>query len=69
MHDSFEKGGMPAEASTLLASIAFCRKDLTRGAPELQRARMALRAFQRLAPAHSRLPVPWPVVCLMIEWM
>eukprot|EP00972_Heterocapsa_arctica_P035391 5207384-Heterocapsa_arctica.AAC.1 len=60
---------MPADASTLRASIAFWQKDLTRGAPKLQRARMALRGFKRLIPAHSRLPVLWPVVFVMIEWM
>ena len=70
MHDSFGQGGTPAEVSTYPARVhSLLAEGQSRGAPELPRSRMGLRGFQRLAPARSRLPLPWPVACLMIEWL
>ncbi len=58
-HESFFEGGLPGLASKLLAALVFTRLDLAPGAPELARARRAVKGWQKLVPPTSRLPFPW----------
>ena len=69
MHELFYDGDYSHEGSTLLAALVYLRDDLSKGAPELPRARAALKGWQKVAPARSRLPPPWCVACLMINDM
>jgi hypothetical protein len=62
-------GELIHEALRLMASLVFLRDDVTRGCGNLPRTSVALAGWRRLAPARSRLPVPWPVACLLASWM
>ncbi|CAK0843088.1 unnamed protein product [Prorocentrum cordatum] len=67
--EEFLDGGESCDAWKLMAALAFTRPDLATRQGRLPRAARAAKGWARLAPARSRLPLPWPVVCLVIETM
>ena len=68
-HEEFLDGGESSDAWKLMAALAFVRPDLATRLGRLPRAARAAKGWSRLAPARSRLPLPWPVVCLIVEEM
>jgi len=68
-HEEFLDGGESSDAWKLMAALAFSRPDLGTRQGRLPRAARAAKGWSRLAPARSRLPLPWPVVCLIVEAM
>ena len=69
MHERFFDGAAADEGNTLLAALTYLRTDLSRGAPELPRARRAAAGWRKMAPSRSRLPLPWEVAALIAEEM
>jgi len=65
----FFDGELVHEALRLMAALVFLRPDVQQGAKNLPRALGAVKGWRRLAPSASRLPLPWPVCCLMSTWM
>ncbi|CAK0898656.1 unnamed protein product [Prorocentrum cordatum] len=66
-HEEFLDGGESSDAWKLMAALAFVRPDLGPRQGRLPRAARAAKGWSRLAPPRSRLPLPWPVVCLIVE--
>ncbi|CAK0903427.1 unnamed protein product, partial [Prorocentrum cordatum] len=66
-HEEFLDGGESSDAWKLMAALAFVRSDLGPRQGRLPRAARAAKGWSRLAPPRSRLPLPWPVVCLIVE--
>ena len=66
-HEEFLDGGESSDAWKLMAALAFARSDLGPRQGRLPRAARAAKGWSRLAPPRSRLPLPWPVVCLIVE--
>ena len=66
MNESFFEERPGTDGKKMLAALGYCIPLLTRGSPELVRAREAAVGWKKLSPAHSRLPTPWPIVCLLI---
>ena len=60
-HEEFLDGGESSDAWKLMAALAFSRPDLGTRLGRLPRAARAAKGWSRLAPARSRLPLPWPV--------
>lgn len=67
MTESFFEGRPGTDGRKMLAALGYCVPILTRGSPELVRVREAAIGWKKLSPAHSRLPTPWPVVCMLIN--
>ena len=66
MNESFFEGRPGTDGKKMLAALGYC-VPLTRGSPELVRAREAAIGWKKLSPAFARLPTPWPVVCMLIH--
>ena len=67
LNELYFRGYIGSDATKLIAAVAFMRPDLQRGSHQLPRASQAARGFVRLSPAHSRLPTPWALICLVME--
>jgi len=65
----FFDGELIHEGLRLIAAVDFLRDDVLKGASNLPRVLSASKGWRRLSPSQSRLPVPWPVVCLMASIM
>ncbi|CAK0790921.1 unnamed protein product, partial [Prorocentrum cordatum] len=62
--------GYPSEEATkYMAALAHCRAAPGRLQVAFPRAARAAKGWARLVPPRSRLPLPWPIACLMIDWM
>ena len=61
MNEMFSEGLPGTDGRKQLAALGYCIPFLTRGPPELTRARVASLGWKRLSPANSRLPTPWVV--------
>jgi len=66
MNENFFEGRQGTDGKKMLAALGYCVPLLTRGSPELVRAREAAIGWKKLSPAFARLPTPWPVVCMLI---
>ncbi|CAK0810952.1 unnamed protein product, partial [Prorocentrum cordatum] len=53
----------------LVAAVAHFRLDLAPKLANLPRVLRALKGWKTLAPPRARLPLPWPVVALVADWM
>ncbi|CAK0805153.1 unnamed protein product, partial [Prorocentrum cordatum] len=54
----------------MLAAVLFHQSALSKaGGARMARSRRALKGWQRLAPAGSRLGVPYEVMCMIVMWM
>eukprot|EP00971_Amphidinium_carterae_P320701 6374256-Amphidinium_carterae.1 len=67
MNHEYRAGRRGYQSSQLLAALGYILPMLTRGAPQLVRARQAARGWLKLSPNHSRLPIPWPAVAGIIH--
>lgn len=67
MNELYFQGGIGSEATKLIAAVTFMRQDLRRGSQQLPRSIQAARGWVRLSPSHSRLPTPWPLLCLILR--
>jgi hypothetical protein len=67
MNESFFEGRPGTDGKKMLAALGYCIPLLTRGSPELIRAKEAAIGWKKLSPAFSRLPTPWPVACMLIH--
>ncbi|CAK0831704.1 unnamed protein product [Prorocentrum cordatum] len=62
--------GYPREEATkYMAAPVHFRAAPGRLQVAFPRAARAAKGWARLVPARSRLPLPWPIACLMIGWM
>ena len=68
-HELFFEGHDSGDAWKILAALAHFRLDIQPKLSNLPRAVRAARGWTRLAPARSKLPMPWPVACLLIQQM
>ena len=67
MNESIFDGAPGTDGQKQLAALGYCVPCLTRGSPELIRARAAAVGWKRLSPVCSRLPTPWAVACMIIN--
>lgn len=64
----FFEGMDPADAATLVAAVKYYREDVTK-LTNLPRTTEAMKGFRKLEPAQGRLPLPWPMLCVIIRAM
>ena len=67
LNELYFRGYIGSDATKLVVAVAFMRPDLRKGSQLLPRATQAARGFVRLSPAHSRLPTPWALLCLVLS--
>ena len=68
-HEQFFEGEAADEGSKLLAAVMFCKYKGSKDVKLLPRTRAALTGWRRLAPARSRLPLPWPIAAMLITYL
>ena len=68
-HEMFFEGADAAEGWKTLAALYHCRLDLAPRFANVPRVIRALKGWSRLAPARSRLPLPWLMTMLVINSM
>ena len=68
-HENFFEGETADEGSKLVAAIMYCKYKSSKNVKLLPRIRAALAGWRRLAPARSRLPLPWPVAAMIVDYL
>ena len=60
------EGQDPADAATLVASVRYHRDDVAR-TTDLPKSMEAMKGFRKLEPAQGRLPMPYPMLCVVVK--
>ena len=66
INQMFFNGQDISEAQTLVAATRYHRDDVSKTS-QLTRCAQALRGFNKLEPAQGRLPMPYPVLCMIVQ--
>lgn len=69
LEKKFLEGDDISTAQYIVASVVYFNPSLK--APNMQllpRVKSCLKGWRKLAPGRSRLPVPWEVVCLLVDF-
>lgn len=53
-------------AMTLMAAVRFFRMDVPK-TEVLKKASTAMKGFRKLSPLQGRVPLPWPLLCLVVR--
>ena len=66
----YRRGKHVSHGERLLSAACFLHPRLGRQHGQwLCGSRQALRGWSRLTPKRSRLPLPWEIVCLIVNWL
>eukprot|EP00435_Cladocopium_sp_Y103_P058441 s429_g20.t1 len=62
----FYEGLDPADGATLVSAIRYFRDDVKKTS-DLTKSSEAMKGFRKLEPAQGRLPMPFPMVCVLVR--
>ncbi|CAJ1409470.1 unnamed protein product [Effrenium voratum] len=69
LEEMYHNGEDVSSAQYVVAALCFFRPSLrTPGMVSLPKIKQSLRGWGKLSPPRSRLPVPWEVTCLLVEY-
>ena len=66
LNQMFFEGADQADGATLQAAVKYFREDVTK-VSLLPRSVEAMKGFRKLEPAQGRVPMPWPMVCRVVQ--
>jgi integrase len=66
LNEMFFLGYTVADAATLQAAVKFFRDDVVKTSA-LPRSVDAMKGYRKLEPAQGRVPMPWPLVCVVVQ--
>ncbi|CAK0877157.1 unnamed protein product, partial [Prorocentrum cordatum] len=69
LNQQYFDGHDSPDGPKVAAAVAHFRLDLAPKLANLPRVLRALKGWKILAPPRARLPLPWPVVALVADWM
>ncbi|CAK0856156.1 unnamed protein product [Prorocentrum cordatum] len=68
-NELYFEGHDSPDGSKLAAAVTHFRLDLLPKLINMPRVQRALKGWKSMAPPRARLPLPWPVVAWMADWM
>lgn len=66
LNEMYFEGEDPSAAETLLAAARYFRNDVKK-VTDLAQASEALRGYRKLEPPQGRLPLPFPMLCVIVK--